>query len=519
MEFIKKQIHSGRGGKVIVDQFYVDDDFNVPDAKPDVSRVVLAEGTLKVEEIQPVENYLRVTGKLFLQILYVTDESVRRLAAVEHHLPVEEMVYIEENKEQDFFVRSTRVELSVSVIHSRKLSLRALVELELGSRMTAEEELTVDVDSEIPLYKKTRNVELLQLRMNKKDIYRIKEEVTLPGSKEDIGTLLWTEVSARKMDTKLESDALILRGELLLFVFYESPEGKLCWMEQTVPYEGRVECRGADTGMYHHMFSELGDVSVDVRMDDDGEMRALGIEGTLKLCIAIYEEEQVEVLTDAYSLVQNCQLETAPRMVEELVFQNHSKCKVNEQLSLPELREDILQICHSSAKVQVEHMEPSVEGLRIEGMLHVSFLYVKENDEVPFDTWQGMVPFSCVMETNGDCSELEYDITHALEQLSVSLLGNGEIEIKAILGFCSFFRRKTRIENITGMTFSPYSMEEVGKRPGIIGYIVKEGEELWTLAKRYHTTVQGICEINGLEGDTVKAGDKILIFKENVGIL
>ena len=62
-------------------------------------------------------------------------------------------------------------------------------------------------------------------------------------------------------------------------------------------------------------------------------------------------------------------------------------------------------------------------------------------------------------------------------------------------------------------------MEEVEKRPGIIGYIVRDGDILWDLAKRYNTTVEGIKEVNELESEEIKSGDRILIFKENMSIL
>ena len=49
---------------------------------------------------------------------------------------------------------------------------------------------------------------------------------------------------------------------------------------------------------------------MDVRMDEDGEMRILGIEGTLNLRMNIYQEEEIELLEDMYSLEQNCGFET-----------------------------------------------------------------------------------------------------------------------------------------------------------------------------------------------------------------
>ena len=73
MELMKKEIRRNHMGKQAVDQFYVDDDVNVPDAKSDVARVILSEGKVKVEDVRMAENYARVTGKLLYQILYVAD--------------------------------------------------------------------------------------------------------------------------------------------------------------------------------------------------------------------------------------------------------------------------------------------------------------------------------------------------------------------------------------------------------------------------------------------------------------
>ena len=73
-------------------------------------------------------------------------------------------------------------------------------------------------------------------------------------------------------------------------------------------------------------------------------------------------------------------------------------------LSLPELKDDVLQICHSTGSVQIEHVEIKAEkqgGILVEGILHVSFLYLKAEDALPFGNWQEIVPFSYLLEYTG----------------------------------------------------------------------------------------------------------------------
>ena len=40
MELIKKQVHYTQEGKRTFDQFYLDEDYNVPDAKEDVQQII-----------------------------------------------------------------------------------------------------------------------------------------------------------------------------------------------------------------------------------------------------------------------------------------------------------------------------------------------------------------------------------------------------------------------------------------------------------------------------------------------
>lgn len=519
MECEKREMNVYRQGKVITDQFYIDDDYNVPDARNDVKNVILGEGNLLIEDMKTVENYIRVSGKLVFKVLYLAEGEEPRLNSLEGRFPFEEMVYMEEVQDGNLFLKLAQTDVTVTMIHSRKLNVKALCELQLCSERKETLSLTADMSADFPLYKKYRKDEILELLSIKKDTYRIKEEVAIGGTKESIGNLLWTEAVSRKLDTRLAGDELLLNGELLIFCFYESLEGKTDWVEQTIPYEGRMECSGAGDHMYHHIYPSLTDINIEARMDEDGELRLLGVEATLEARILVFEEETVDILEDMYSLTCECIPKIQEQTAERLLMQNHSKCKVSERLSLPEIKDSILQVCHSSARIQIEHMDTEETGIRIDGVLHLYFLYVKADDTVPFGVWQGMVPFSWLLESNETAEDMNYDITCAVEQLSIGLLGSDEIEVKAVLAFNSFLRRPVVIKNIEEAEYTSIDMEELTKRPGIVGYIVKDGDDLWSLAKTYSTTKEGIMEVNELTSEEIKSGDKLLIFKENMSIL
>lgn len=513
MELVQKQIHCSETGKPVLDQFYVDQDFNVPDAKEDVGQIVTTEGYLKVEDCKVVENYLRVTGRVFFRVLYITAQAEPRPAVMEGKIPFEEMVYIEDGKEE-YFLINDRIEFTASQIHSRKINVRAMVELEFAKESIKDRPITLDVDSPMGVYKKKRVEALLQLQTMKNDTYRIKEEITLPSSKECVGQMLMCSIEPQQQEILTGQDELRIRGELQVFCLYLSEEQKTDWIEQRVPYDGKVECPGVEPGMFHNIHALLEDPVLDVRMDEDGEMRVLGVEGTLNLRIQIFAEEEMEVLEDVYSLEGECKPETEEGEYEALLIQSQSRCKITEVLSLPELAEDVLQICHSRGDIQLEHTQVQKEGILLEGILNLSFLYIKANDEAPFGCWQGMIPFSYLMESPKMCEDARFHVQHHLEQLTVSLAGNESVEVKAVLGFDAFVRCPVHIPVIQSVALEPFSAEALAARPGIVGYIVKEGDNLWSLAKRYLTTEEMIKSINQLEETPLKCGQKLIIPKD-----
>ena len=54
----------------------------------------------------------------------------------------------------------------------------------------------------------------------------------------------------------------------------------------------------------------------------------------------------------------------------------------------------------------------------------------------------------------------------------------------------------------------------MGNLPGMAVYMVKEGDNLWNIGKKYYVPVDSLRELNQLDSDEVKPGQKLLIVKE-----
>ena len=160
------------------------------------------------------------------------------------------------------------------------------------------------------------------------------------------------------------------------------------------------------------------------------------------------------------------------------------------------------------------HKEQKEEGLLVRGALLVSVLYQTGDERVPLATAKGTIPFEQLLEANGLTNNSHINLHGMLEQVSASLTGEKEIEIKAVaaLDLLVFDRMEEPI--VSGYESEEVDWDAFRSAPGMVGYVVQEKETLWDIAKKFFTTVEAIMEVNQKETEQVQTGDMILILKE-----
>ena len=150
----------------------------------------------------------------------------------------------------------------------------------------------------------------------------------------------------------------------------------------------------------------------------------------------------------------------------------------------------------------------------MEGTLCVDVLYVAADDESPVRSIRGMLPFSYTIEAGGIKPECTCRVRPGLEQLGAMLLGNGELEIKAVIVLDCLVMEQMAVPAILSARVEPLDDQKLAEMPGIIGYVAQPGDTLWKIAKKFYASVESIREINDLGTDEVSPGRRLLIVKQ-----
>ena len=515
MELKKEDIQMLRVKSRATSQVTFDADYNVPDVKPDIGRMIQNKGEVEVEEVRLNDGHAFVRGSLNVDLLYVGEEE-GRVYSLSAKLPVEETLNLEGIVSGDKMCLKWEIEdLSLHLIHSRKLNIKAVVTFYAVVDELAGIRLPVAVDDETVSVKK-KPMKLLSLAVHKKDTLRKKEEIVLSSNKPNVAELLWHTAEVRSLDLRPEEDRVKAKGELYVFVLYTGDdEGRTHqWLEYSVPFSGEVECPGCTADMIPNMEAAVISQSVEVKPDSDGEERLLIADMVLEVDMKLYREEEHEVILDVYTPLRQCIPKGKTEALESLLIRNFSKCRLSDRIEMKETRGKILQICHSQGQVKVDKTRIVEGGVQVDGIVQLKILYIVGNDDMPFYSMETMIPFTQTVEAGGITEQSVYYLHADLEQLATSMVDSDEIEIRATVSLNLLVMSCQETMVIDKVEEQPLDEEKVRAMPGITVYVVKPEDSLWDIAKKFYTTVEEISTVNELKDGEISVGQPLRLIKK-----
>lgn len=515
MDFSRKDIHTSILKASKYSQLTIDEDFNIPESKEDIDKIIAKDGYVVVDEIISEENRVKVIGEVYFKILYKTVSEKADIEIYEGSIPFEDQVNVDGMNKSNMADSQCHLEdLTVSVINSRKIEVRGLI----GDSVCVYEDVkinaAVDLENAQGIECQYKKLTATETVISKRDVYKIKEEIEIPQNKPNIKCIMWSSVSLRNIETKPLDNRLSIRGEVEIFVVYKGQEEHLPvqYLFSVRSISKEMECQGAKEGMISQVDAFLGKGDVCIRSDKDGEDRIIGVEYNIDMNIKMYREQQIDILHDMFSPQVEIQPETSEFNYENLLIRNQAKAKISTRRRISGNQSKLLQICHVYGSVDVDDVDIEENEIHISGVVKTCVLYISSGED-PMNCMELDIPFDYSVDAVCLTPEDSVRITPCLDQLSAAMLNSEEVEIKAQVNLGISVFSKSVTEVITDMKMIPIDYEKKAAMPGIVGYIVKKGDTLWSIARKYYATTESIREINNLENDNINEGDRLVIVK------
>lgn len=516
MEFIKREIRGYTWKVKNAMQFTMDDTINVPDSHLDIERLVLVKGNVVIDETQAMVDRFQVKGTLNYQILYCADKEDSVFDSLEGKVPFVEYVNADGTKETDYIeVHAGLNDLTVTMLHSRKISLKALIGLDYQVKENEKFPAITDIEDMDGANLLKGTYSMMNLRLQKQENLLVEEQVEIPANKPNIYQVIWKSMSVTGVQLKPMDGSLVVTGNLCIFLIYTAEEEgmPLQYFTLEVPFEKQTEEEEALEDMISGSVICLNQYHITVAPDENGEDRLIDIAAEFTAEIKLYGMEEMNLLRDAYSMEVEMNPKWRNFTMQHLLLRNCAKTKITDTVMM-QGQQSVLQICNVEGSVSIDETARSAKGILVEGVVgtQITYLNKEQNGAIASGTFD--IPFSYEIEVPGMREDVTYSIVPSIDQITAMMLNENQIEIKAEVSLEVLAFTNERARAVLDMEFSPVNMERKKAMPGVIGYIVKKDDTLWGIAKNYYTTVDRIKQMNGKDSDVVTEGERLVILKE-----
>lgn len=507
-EIVLKQ----RGGKQ-TSQILLEGDIIAPDSKPDVKDVLTCHGRVHMGEVRVGDDRINLQGELQLNILYVSDKGENAVYAMNASLPIEDIIYMDGmEKDMEASVTSEIAHMDCQVINDRKLGVKAVINVTVTSSRTHKIEAVVPSEGgEVAFLEDQLTME--EVVAETRDRFTIKEEMTIPQSAAALGEILESELRLVNQEIRPMDGKVMLRSNLLVDILYNDDQGIPHTWSGKIPFSGHLEASGITPKTLVDVDLALAESNMKIGLDDDGEPRILDIDVSVEAKLAATDTTERDVVSDAYAPGKQTEVTKETFTYPVTVASGRNEFTIQEKIALEAGELPMLQAGRAWGELTLQNIIPEQDMVRVEGVFTVEILYFCKEDDPAVCIIKKGIPFNQTVEMKGVMPGDEVSVQASIESSDFQILSEREGEIYASILLQLEAVREETAQLVTDIQV--LDMQE-GQRhiAGAIIYTVQPGDSLWSIAKRYDTTIPRILMVNDIENpDRIYPGQKLLIVK------
>ena len=452
----------------------------VPDTDADIQKIAAVQSGVFLKSKDLSSRGVTVSGEVYASVLYIPEGEggmngirVRRPFTLDFEA---EGLESETLSQVSLLLQGT----DVRTVNPRKISVIFDVEGQLCCYRS--ENLCVDAslpEGSVGLHVRTEEHTLTLPNAVCEKSVAVNEQFLFPDGQTVPESLLSEKAALNITDCQLLGSKMIVKGSAEISVIGLSGEDTLpAECSFSTPFSQIIDI-GAETMQYCTVKPEITGAYFDL-VDTISGGKALDMELHAVLQLVSFEPRIIRCVSDAYSNLMPAQLK---RQVQEFGLTSTAGTETlsaQERISLTEECAELLHVFSSLTRV-------SVDGGKLSAAVTLDFVY--RSDEGKLSACRRTLTLS------GDTGGRELRVLSA-GRIMVSAEPDGEnVSCTVTATLCCAACGKESINAVSGVVLNEDDAYVQGSLPTLT-LVRREGESLWALAKRYHSSEERIRELN-----------------------
>lgn len=485
------------------DSFFIEGDVIIPDVKPDVETVIYVDALPVIDNYIVNSGQITFSGNCEFNILYVSEKLPNEIIRISTSIPFKNSFAVENLTPESFVEVSVNpTKISSLILNGRKISVSA--ELQANIKISDKEEINfVNEVEECDTVKQLKSsVSLPLLKDCKKNTTTVRDTAMLETDKPTIKDILWYDSCIEKEETIISDGKILLKAELVIKIYYTADDSINIYMfETSLPFSCFIDVKDLSEDDICDLNNVIKSISIKLLPDSDDLMRIIEFDADVESSLKVFHNSELEVIEDIYSTETDLLPQRENISYEINTPTTSEDITLRGTISIPE--DENVRILTSMGRIKSANLTEENGNSLLTGIIDVTVIY-----SVPSTGRINSVSLDMPMEhvLSEKIQTLE---SVRIENIDVTSAGGEKYDVKIMLNARGHENKKGEISILRDLTELENPPQ---KNTGLTIYFVKPDDTLWKIAKRFHTTVDHIVEMNSIENpDVIDVGMSLVI--------
>jgi LysM repeat protein len=511
IETIRESLIASRviGHEKIVE--LVEGDIIVPDIKPDILSLIKVDGNVYLTRKELYEGKIHVEGNVDVYAIYVSDSGDSMIRGINAVLNFSENIEVPKCKEGMLpVIKYDLKEIEGRIVNGRKISVTCPVDFDIRVVENANVDIIRDVveNPDIQLLKKELRANYLVGKGEQR--VSIKENVSLTSENAPIGEILKADIRIVDRDFKISYNKILAKADAKVKIMYVSDddEASIETFETRLPVMGFIDLDRVNDTMVSEIDYDV--LSFYVKPSyQESKANSIYVDLELEMKARTYEEKKVEIIQDLYNPVSPIRYDLIDININQCLINKQEMIEINQSLNVPELNNS--RVLDVTSSLKVSDKKVLEDKIIIEGEALLDVLYSRNNKR-SVENKKLHVPFQQVINVKGITPVMDDNLYIEVVNTDYKMQSTGQFEFRVFA--------QARVQAVDNLQINKIdniqpSEEVETNMDSITIYYTKPKDTLWSIAKKYRTTVDALVKLNELEPDKLRDGKQLIIPKKS----
>lgn len=485
------------------DTAIIEEDFVVPDIKPDILNAINTSGTVCIFKKEVMDGKIKIDGQVNAYIIYLTDGEQSVIRSLNTNLNFSQTIDFNDLKIGMMVQNDIRIkQIECRVLNGRKINVRVILEIDLKAYSNENLEFIKEISEikNIQLLKETLNINSLLGSGNTK-VYA-KDTVVIDNI-DELAEIMKVNVEVKNEEVKVSYNKILVKAESIVKIMYLTVDGRICTKTASIPIMGFVDMPDVTD-------ESICDVKYEIKnmllKPNSMEEHSIYVEIEIDVNCNVYQNKQLDIIQDLYSPSVN--LAYKQKIIKTMSQKQIVKdlCPIREKQIIPEIGNN--KIYDVDIRPYILSQNIMSDRIVYEGEIEIKFIFASE-DNINLDTKTVIIPFDYNMNCVGITKDSKISTNIEITMQDFVIMPDQSIDIKIDLQFIvDTFKNK----NINVIEEVNIEENRDNEKYSIIIYYIKQGDTLWKIAKRFRSTMDAIATLNGIEdANNLQIGEQLFI--------